>query len=155
MLGRCFPPHDAQKACDILLAPSNDVSKIRWPRCFGTLRTPKAPTPGQWFRRDGDGEHTSALLFEYFPDLEPLTREVVTVELSREYKQVLSDLHSLKILHRDQILHAAWPEVVFNNIFLRHNTATGGKGWSISMLLYKIYPASNRSIHRNHDTRLR
>ncbi|KAI0132778.1 hypothetical protein BJ170DRAFT_680653 [Xylariales sp. AK1849] len=128
VLGRSSAPSDAHTACNALTAPSGDFPTSRWPHCFGTLRTRKDPTPGKWVRNDANADHSSALLFEYIPDLEPLTREVVTEELSQEYRQVLADLHALKILHRDQILHAAWPEIVFNNLFLRRNKATGIKG---------------------------
>lgn len=75
-----------------------------------------------------DTDHRSALLFEYIPDLEPLTRETVTKELSQEYMKALADLHAFKILHRDHILHAAWPQISFNNLFLRKNEVTGIKG---------------------------
>ncbi len=91
----------------------------------------EGPDPGAWVRSDANIDHNSALLFEYIPNLEPLTREMVTKELSEEYMQVLADLHALKILHRDQILHAAWPEIVFNNLFLRPNKVTGAKGNNI------------------------
>lgn len=84
---------------------------------------------------DANTDHNSALLFEYIPNLELLTREIVTKGLSQEYMQVLADLHALKILHRDQILHVAWPEIVFNNVFLRRNEATGTKGTEFSFFL--------------------
>lgn len=77
---------------------------------------------------DSDTHHRSALLFEYISNLEPLTREMVTKELSQEYMKVLADLHTFKILHRDQILRAAWPQIAFNNLFLRKNKVTGTKG---------------------------
>ncbi|KAI1843492.1 hypothetical protein JX266_010318 [Neoarthrinium moseri] len=127
VLGRSSAPPDAQSACNAMTVASGDFPASRWPRCLGTLRTRKDPTPGTWVRRDANSDHNSALLFEYIPDLELLTRELVTEELSQEYKQVLADLHALQILHRDQILYAAWPEIVFNNLFLRPNKITGKK----------------------------
>ncbi len=128
VLSRSSAPSDAQAACDALTAPSEAFRASRWPRCFGTLRTRKDPTSGEWTHSDAGVDRNPALLFEYVPDLERLTRNEVTEDLSREYKQVLADLHALKILHHDQILHAAWPEIAFNNVFLRKNKTTGTKG---------------------------
>jgi hypothetical protein len=129
VLNRNFAASDATSARDALTAPAeNSVFPSRWPRCFATLRTNQDPALREWIRPNSSTDHNFALLFEYIPDLELLTREAVTTELCHAYMQVLADLHALKILHRDQILHAAWPEIVFNNLFLRQNRQTGVKG---------------------------
>lgn len=129
ILNSNFAASDARSARDALAAPAeNSAFPSRWPRCFATLRTNQDPTLREWIRPNSSTGRNFALLFEYIPNLELLTRKAVTAELFHEYMQVLADLHALKILHRDQILHAAWPEIVFNNLFLRQNRQTGVKG---------------------------
>lgn len=135
MLNRQSAASNALAACDALIrmaASAQNSATTRWPLCFGTLRTAEQLVFNRWIRTSPDTDHRSALLFEYIPDLEPLTREIVTEELVEEYMKVLAELHAFKILHRDQILRAAWPQIAFNNLFLRKNKLTGIKGRPLS-----------------------
>jgi hypothetical protein len=68
---------------------------------------------------------SQALLFEYLPDLTPLTKELVTEELAVDIKQVLARLHALNVLHRDLDELNAYPDIGFRNIFLRTDASTG------------------------------
>jgi hypothetical protein len=61
---------------------------------------------------------SQALLFEYLPDLTPLTKDMVTKQLSEDVQQALSELHALNILHGDFDELNAYPDIGFRNIFV-------------------------------------
>ncbi|KAH6652552.1 hypothetical protein BKA67DRAFT_691919 [Truncatella angustata] len=123
-LSRTSVVPDAEAACDAMLQSANhNLGAVRWPRCYGTMTVRANLTCGQWVAGETGPSTCHSILFEYFPGLEALRKEDVTEELAVDFKKLLADLHSIRILHRDHINHAIWPEVGFNNVFLRKNAA--------------------------------
>lgn len=135
-----------------MVGPPADLVPVRWPRCYGTLRVLGHLPEAEWLSGSSSSDAHYAMLFEYLPDLELLTKEAVTQELAVEIKGLFADLHALKILHRDHISHMMWPDVGFNNLFLRPNPETGGKGMCASIFRFLktlriSYSFTTRSMH--------
>jgi hypothetical protein len=86
---------------------------------------------GEWVsppKSAKDKTSLQALLFEYFPDLLPLTKEMVTEKLAKDVRLVLASLHACHVLHRDLDELNAYPDIGFRNIFLRRDMSTGEYG---------------------------
>ncbi|ETS80024.1 hypothetical protein PFICI_07553 [Pestalotiopsis fici W106-1] len=101
-------------------------SDLRWPRCYGTMKVPANVTEGEWTIGESSSEARRGIIFEYLVDLKMLQKDDVTEDLANEIKQLFTDLHALKLLHRDHINHAIWPLIGFNNLFLQRDD-TGKK----------------------------
>ena len=121
-----------EEARDALFTLLKEAPTEPWPRCLGHVHVPLglADRTGKWIPATSETDETTcrALLFEYMPDLVPLTKSTVTPDVAAQFKAIQSRLHALKILHRDHLDHAAWPDVGFGNVFLRQNPSTGHQG---------------------------
>lgn len=113
-----------------------DDNRDRWPRCLARLSITAeidfqstawmCPETGAGSKlAKNSGLH--ALLFEYLPGIIPLTKEMVTRQIAEDVNQVLANLHTLDVLHRDLEELNAYPDVGFRNIFLRSDPITGQK----------------------------
>lgn len=125
-----YVPKTLSEACDHLFGTLAKPPSHRWPRFLGGIRAPRTLAEGQWTRVTDDSTNgvCKGLLFEYMPDLVPLTPQMVDDVLAADIVQILRDLHVLNIVHWDHVDHSAWPQIGFGNIFVRYNHETQRKG---------------------------
>lgn len=114
------------EARDAMFEKSGSSSELRWPHCHGTFQIAPNPAEDEWTTGNSTSEARRGIIFDHLAGLEMLQKADVTEELAHEVKQLFSDLHALKLLHRDHINHAIWPMIGFNNLFLQSDD-TGKK----------------------------
>lgn len=121
---------------DNFFQPPDVTDRRWWPKCFGTLCFPRTNIDEgrNWFSTGSQRHDTThrCLLFEYIPNLKPLTNDLIDDRVATGFKNIVAKLHALNVVHNDHVDRSAWPEIRFGNVFIRPDPDTGLNGTQAS-----------------------